>query len=200
MSSLQIFFPSGWAGSLWFLRPSPSSCSSAPTAQTLPKSLAVAEFVFVCDDSSNPPLSPLYRGLYKVMHLGGTFVVIQIREKSNSVSVDCSKPVISSSPLTLAKARPCRHPRLHPTSISLHPDPVCLQKKRMCFLVQVPPATQLCWNPCRMFWGPPPSSALTFWFRPLEYRATQDLFSGIGLSNSTIKRLIALSCLIYCKM
>ena len=38
-----------------------------PQPQPLPRALLTAEFVFVLDDTSKPPLAPLYRGLYKVL-------------------------------------------------------------------------------------------------------------------------------------
>ena len=38
-----------------------------PQPQPLPKALMEAEYVFVQDDTSKPPLSPLYRGPYLVL-------------------------------------------------------------------------------------------------------------------------------------
>ena len=54
------------------------------------------EFVFVCDKAAKPPLFPLYRGLYRVLRRSKKFFVLQIGDKSDSVSVDRLKPVISS--------------------------------------------------------------------------------------------------------
>ena len=70
-----------------------------PQSQPLPRALQDAEFVFVRDDASKPPLSPLYRGPYRVLRPSEKFFVLQIGEKSDSVSVDRLKPVFSSSPV-----------------------------------------------------------------------------------------------------
>ena len=57
-------------------------------SQPLPRDLLTAEFVFVREDASKPPLSPLYRGPYKVLDRFEKFFILQISDKSNSVSVD----------------------------------------------------------------------------------------------------------------
>ena len=58
-----------------------------------------AEYLFVQDDASKPPLSPLYRGPYLVLRHSEKFFVLQIGDKSDSVSVDRLKPVFSSVPV-----------------------------------------------------------------------------------------------------
>ena len=75
-----------------------------PPSQTqpLPRELLTAEFVFVRDDASKPPLSPLYRGPYKVLKKFEIFFILQIGNKSDSVSVDRLKAVFSSVPMTPA--------------------------------------------------------------------------------------------------
>ena len=103
----------------------------------------VAEFVFVCDDTSKPPLAPLYRGLYRVLRLSEMYFVLQFGDKSDSVSV---KPVISSTPVTPEVPIPRGHPWLVPASIPLLLDPTRLLKKKVFFSVPVP-AMKLHKNP-----------------------------------------------------
>ena len=55
--------------------------------------------MFVRDDASKPPLSLLYRGPYRVLKRSEKFFVLQIEERTDSVSVDRLKPVISSVPV-----------------------------------------------------------------------------------------------------
>ena len=75
-----------------------------------------AEFVFVRDDASKPPLSPLYRGPYRVLqHSEKLFV--QIGDKSDSVSVDRLKPVISSVQVVPGVPPGRGWPCLKPTSL-----------------------------------------------------------------------------------
>ena len=50
----------------------------------------------MCDDASKLSLSMLFRGLYKVLIRCEHFFVLQIRDNSDSVSVDGLKPVIST--------------------------------------------------------------------------------------------------------
>ena len=73
-----------------------------PQPQPLPRELLTAEFVFVRDDAIKLPLSPPDRGPYKVLKRYKKFVIIQIGDKSDSVSVDRLKAVFSSVPVTLA--------------------------------------------------------------------------------------------------
>ena len=46
--------------------------------QPLPRELLTAEFVFVRDDASKPPLSPLYWGPYKVLERFENLFILQI--------------------------------------------------------------------------------------------------------------------------
>ena len=89
--------------------------------------------MFVRDDASKPPLLPLHRGPYKEK-----FVVLQIRDKSDSVSMDRLKLVISASPVTLAVPPPQGRPCLVPPSIMRPPDPVCLSVNKVRFSIPVP--------------------------------------------------------------
>ena len=76
-----------------------------------------AEFVFVRDDAWKPLLSLLYRGPYRVLRRSETFFVIQIGDKSDSVSVDMLKPVISSVPVVSGVPPVRGWPCLKPASI-----------------------------------------------------------------------------------
>ena len=59
-----------------------------PKPQPLPRALIDTEFAFFCDDTSKPLLSPLYRGPDRVLRRSETFFILQIGDKSDSVSVD----------------------------------------------------------------------------------------------------------------
>ena len=67
-----------------------------PQPQCLPRALLEAEFVFVSDDASKLPLPPVFGG----------FFVLQIGDKSDSLSLDRLKPVISAVPVTPAVPPP----------------------------------------------------------------------------------------------
>ena len=54
-----------------------------PQPRPLPRALMDAEFVFVRDDASKPPLSLLYRGPYRVLRRSEKFFFIQIGDKSD---------------------------------------------------------------------------------------------------------------------
>ena len=109
--------------------------------------------MFVRDGASRPPLSLLYRGPYEVLRRSEKFFVLQIRDKSDSVSVDRLKPVISAIPVTPAVPPPRGWPRLVPASIMRPPVPVSLPVKKVRFEVRVP-AKKLRQNPRRIVPGP----------------------------------------------
>lgn len=77
-----------------FTRPPPHHTSPQPL-QGIPKPLQDASFVFVRVDASSPPLSPLYRGPYQVLERREKFFRLRIGVKTETVSVDRLKPVIS---------------------------------------------------------------------------------------------------------
>ena len=79
---------------------------SPPQPHPLPNALLTADLVFVRKDASKPPLAPLYRGPYKVLKHFEKFFVLQVGDKSDSVSVDRLKPVISLVPVTPALSPP----------------------------------------------------------------------------------------------
>ena len=73
---------------------------SAPQLPPVPWALMLVEFVFVRDDASKLLLALLNRGPpYRVLRLSDKFFVLQIGDKSDSVSVDRLKPVYSTVPL-----------------------------------------------------------------------------------------------------
>ena len=77
---------------LGFSGPPQHNVVPQPQPRPLPRALLDAEFVFVRDNASKPPLSPLYRGVLRWLE---NFFILQIEDKSDSVSVDRLKPVIS---------------------------------------------------------------------------------------------------------
>ena len=95
------------------------------------------------------------------------FFVIQISDKSDSVSVDRLKPVISSIPVIPGVPPVCGQPRLKPASIPglRVQDPLLVKKvsfspavKKVKFFPV--PATQLCRNPHCSFQGSLPVSTV----------------------------------------
>ena len=111
--------------------------------------------MFVRDNASIPPISLLYRGPYRVLKRSEKFFVLQIGEKTNSVSVDRLKPVISSVPV-IPGVPPVRgRPRLKPASVPGPPVPGRPPVKKVSFspVKKVRfspfPATQLRQNPHR---------------------------------------------------
>ena len=75
---------------------------SPPQPQPLSLALLDAEFIFVQDNASKPPSSPLYRGPYKVLRRTEKFFILQVGDKYNSFSVDRLKAVISAVSVTPA--------------------------------------------------------------------------------------------------
>ena len=132
-----------------------------PQPQPLSHELLTAEFVFVRHVASKPPLSPLYRGPYKVIKRYQKFFILQIGDKSDSVSVDRLKAVYSPVTVTPAVPPPWGHPCLLPASVTKPPVPVHA-KKNVRFEVPVP-AMKLRRNPHQTVLGIPPSSSLSFW-------------------------------------
>ena len=141
-----------------------------PQPLPLPRALMDAEFVFVRDDASKPTLSLLYRGPYRALRHSEKFFVIQISDKSDSVSVDRLKPVISSIPVIPGVPPVCGQPRLKPASIPglRVQDPLLVKKvsfspavkKVKLFLVPAPPEPS---PVSSRFLASLLSSVLTFW-------------------------------------
>ena len=110
-----------------------------PQPQPLPRAFLNAEFVFVCDDTTIPPLALLHRGPYKVLKHCEKFCILQVRNKSDSVSLDKSKPVFSSIPVTAALPLPQGHPCLVPASVMTPLVSVHMKKVRFLTPVPAPP-------------------------------------------------------------
>ena len=113
--------------------------------QPLPRELLTAEFVFVRDDASKPPLFPFYRGPYKVLERFEKNFILQIGDKSDSVSVDRLKAVFSSVPVTPAAPPTRGQSCLRPASVT---EPPVHAKKKVWFESPAP-ATKLHRNPHR---------------------------------------------------
>ena len=91
-----------------------------------------AEYVFVRDDASKPPLSLLYRGPYLVLRHSEKFFILQIGDKKDAVSVDRLKPVFSSNPVVPGLPPVQGRPRLVPASVP-GPPTVCPPVKKVSF-------------------------------------------------------------------
>ena len=103
-----------------FLPPAPVHCSPPDPKVQLPAALQSARFVFVRDDAHKPPLSPLYRGPYRVVSRSAKFFRLMLGDKEDSVSVDRLKPVFSTEDVT-----PVQPPRRgRPPLCSERPSPV----------------------------------------------------------------------------
>ena len=85
-----------------FSGPSQHHMIPSPDPQPLPKALLTAEFMFVCDDASKPPLALLFRGPFRVLQQSDNFFLLQVVDKCDSLSVERLKPVISSNLVTPA--------------------------------------------------------------------------------------------------
>ena len=75
-----------------------------PKPQPLPGALLDAELVFVRDDALKPPLSPLYRGPYRVLD-GRRNLLFSRSEINQTQFLWKLKPVISSVPVVPAVSR-----------------------------------------------------------------------------------------------
>ena len=94
--------------------PHHSSTQTNPVQEQIPPSLLCSSHVFVREDSSKHPLSPLYRGPYLVVSRSPKYFSLQMGSKTDSVSVDRLKTVLSEFPVT-AQTPPCRgRPLLSP--------------------------------------------------------------------------------------
>ena len=75
------------------------SSSSDWKPDRIPSSLTSCSHVFIREDTSKPPLSLLYKGPYLVLFKYPKYFLVQIGSKSDSVSVDRLKPILSDHPL-----------------------------------------------------------------------------------------------------
>ena len=76
--------------------------SSVPATNPdqIPSSLVSFSHFFIREDASKPLLSPLYRGPYLVLSKYPKYFLVEIGSKSDFVSVDRLKPVLSDHPVT----------------------------------------------------------------------------------------------------
>ena len=89
-----------------FAVPPPHHVHLSPHFQ-LPSVLMSARYVFVCEDASVPSLAPLYRGPYLVLDQGTTFFGLQLGSRTDEISVDRVKPVISEDSVSAAFPPAC---------------------------------------------------------------------------------------------
>ena len=91
------------------------STPTNPVQEQVPPSLLRCSHVFVREDASKPPLAPLYRGPYLVVSRSPKYFTLQVGSKTDAVSVDRLKPVLSDFPVTVQdpprKGRPPLPPR-----------------------------------------------------------------------------------------
>ena len=75
-----------------------------PTAR-VPAALALVDYVFVCEDASVCPPSLLYHGPFKVLAHFGKFFTLQLGTRTDKVSIDCLKLILSPDPVPLQLPR-----------------------------------------------------------------------------------------------
>ena len=114
----------------------------APSASWVSTALASAEFVFVCEDASIQPLSQLYRGPYSILCRQDKFFTLEIGSRTDTVSIDCLKPVLG--PVLNSQQPPCycRPPKACP-----HPGSPVLGSVPASGLVLEAVSAPVCWNP-----------------------------------------------------
>ena len=104
------------------------SSSSDLKPDRIPSSLTSCSHVFIREDTSKPPLSLLYKGPYLVLSKYPKYFLVQIGSKSDSVSVDRLKPVLSDHPLVPQLPprleRPPLAPALSPLLAPTSPAPL----------------------------------------------------------------------------
>jgi len=82
------------------ISPASPLCSSSHKTRSDPFKFSFLFSCFIREDASKPPLSPLYRGPYLVLSKYPKYFLVEIGSKSDSVSVDRLKPVLSDHPVT----------------------------------------------------------------------------------------------------
>ena len=78
----------------------------------VPPNLLRAKYVFIREDATTPPLTPLYRGPYLVIEPGDKFFKLQIGAKIDTVSIDRLKPLFYTDPVSVAQPPTRGRPRL----------------------------------------------------------------------------------------
>ena len=74
------------------------------------------------EDASIPSLAPLYCGPYLVLEKCGKYFRLQLGSRTDVISVDRLKPVISSDPVSVAVPPARWRPIFHPTDPALCPQ------------------------------------------------------------------------------
>jgi hypothetical protein len=93
---------------------SSSSSSSSPppsSLSSLPETMQRASFVYVRRGGNVPPLSPLYSGPYKVKERNTKFFVLEVGDRTDTVSVDRLKPHKGEKDVVVATPAPRGRPR-----------------------------------------------------------------------------------------
>ena len=140
------------------------STPTNPVQEQVPPSLLRCSHVFVREDTSKPPLAPLYRGPYLVVSRSPKYFTLQVGSKTDAVSVDRLKPVLSDFPVTVQEPPRRGRPPLPPKPLA--PKPPALKppapsrptplstattpKKKVRFSPPVPAAAPARRNPRRV--------------------------------------------------
>ena len=96
--------------------------SSNPLPAALPAGLMEASFVFVRRDCHRAPLSAAYDGPYKVLRKSLHFFVLQLGERTDSVSVHRLKPAALPADAAPAVPPQCGRPRkVRPPAVNVTP-------------------------------------------------------------------------------
>ena len=153
----------------------PHHVAPSPSTPLLPALLA-AQFVFVREDASVPPLAPLYRSPYLVLERRGKFFRHQMGDKTDVVSVDRLKPAFSDVPISLPplRGRPALKPPPDAVPVARPPPAVVhgpAHWKTVTF--HLPPEVPTCQNPHRAARGRRICSAISPPFF-LEHNDSQD--------------------------
>ena len=132
--------------------------------QPLPRDLLTTVYVFVREDASKPPLSPLYRGPYKVLERFEKFFILKIGDKSDSVSMDTLKAIYSSVPVTPAFPLP-EDVLVYSQPLSLSLLLLSTLRRRLVsrFLFLLRSSAEILTGRSEVFCILPPSSGLSFW-------------------------------------
>jgi hypothetical protein len=99
--------------------PTPTGHNSAPAPSTLPEELLLARFVLVCQDSGQPPLSPVYDGPYRVLERSTHFFLLEMGERTDKVSTLRLKAAQTPADTEPAKP-PCKGRPVAQAPLSAH--------------------------------------------------------------------------------
>ena len=77
--------------------------------------------MFVCEEASIRPLSQLYLGPFKVLARSGKFITMQLGTRTDTISINCLKPVHSPDPVPQQPPRLGRPPGHAPARVPVLP-------------------------------------------------------------------------------